>query len=254
MQSRKANPQQKTTAKRGWNSTSNHRGVYSSHNPSVGQGVALTSSMLYYYGDVDMLSYAFKQGFQKQNLSIGGSLVFSYLHPLAKSANWRFSLSGGYLHGNDSARYDLVMNPNTGQEEWLQRGKGNFRSIFGEFDAGIEWYPFSGAGFYIYVGLGVSLSVINYDFTQSNRGSGQVLGVLPMLPIELGYNINLTNGWFLTIMGAAHQGLLDMPYCNLDAYPVTKSSRFQWADGYFALGLTLSYRWQKCEPCRLYKW
>ena len=218
------------------------------------QGVSLTVSAAYYYGDVDMLGIAFKEGFQKQNLSLSGSFVFSYLHPLARSANWRFSASGGYLHGNDSARYDMITNPATGQQVEEQMGKGSFRSGFGELAAGIEWYPFSRAGFYIYAGLGLNVSVINYDFTRVNRGEGQVFGVLPMLPIEIGYNIDLTHGFFLTVMASVHQGLLDVPYSNLDAWPIIKSTRFQWGDGYFLLGLSFSYRWQKCEPCRLYQW
>ena len=98
------------------------------------------------------------------------------------------------------------------------------------------------------------MSVINYDFTRSDRGEGQVVSVLPMLPLEIGYNINLTHGFFMTVMASVHQGLLDVPNSNLDAYPLTKSSRFQWGDGYFMLGVSFSYRWQKCEPCRLYKW
>ncbi len=250
----KGNPQQKTQVRRSWRKTPDAHGLYSTRNSSVAQGITLTGNALYYYGDVDMLGVAFKEGFQKQNLSVGGSVIFSYLHPLANSANWRFSLSGGYLHGNDSARYALTTDPVTGQEVQTQMGKGSFKSGFGELAAGIEWYPFPKAGFYIYAGLGLNLSVINYDFTRSDRGEGQVVSVLPMLPVEIGYNINLTHGFFMTVMASVHQGLLDVPNSNLDAYPLTKSSRFQWGDGYFMLGLSFSYRWQKCEPCRLYKW
>ncbi len=250
----KGNPQQKTQVRRSWRKTPDAHGLYSTRNYSVAQGVTITGNALYYYGDVDMLGVAFKEGFQRQNLSVGGSVIFSYLHPLANSANWRFSLSGGYLHGNDSARYALTTDPVTGQEVQTQIGKGSFKSGFGELAAGIEWYPFPKAGFYIYAGLGLNLSVINYDFTRSDRGEGQVVSVLPMLPLEIGYNINLTHGFFMTVMASVHQGLLDVPNSNLDAYPLTKSSRFQWGDGYFMLGVSFSYRWQKCEPCRLYKW
>ena len=216
MKPNKGNPAQSGKTIHSWRSHPNSRnGLYTTRNPSVGQGITLTANALYYYGDVDMLSYAFRYGFQKQNLSLGGSVLFSYLHPLANSANWRFSLSGGYLHGNDSARYEMVTDKVTGQDirQWI--GKGSFRSGFGE---------------------------------------GQQVSVLPMLPVEIGYNINMTHGFFLTIMASVHQGLMDIPHSNLDAYPLTKSSRFQWGDGYFTLGLSFSYRWQKCEPCRLYKW
>lgn len=247
--------QRKTQARHSWRQKPSLReGLYSTHNSSVAQGLTLTANALYYYGDVDMLGVAFKHGFQKQNVSLGGSLVFSYLHPLANSANWRFSLSGGYLHGNDSARYEVMADPITGQEINRSIGKGLFRSGFGEFSAGIEWYPFPKAGFYIYGGLGLNLSVINYDFSKSGKGKGQQVNLLPMLPLEIGYNINLTHGFFITVMASVHQGLLDVPHSNLDGYPIVKSSRFQWGDGYFLLGLSFSYRWQKCEPCRLYKW
>lgn len=248
------NPRQHVQTRHTWRKTPDHRGLYSTRNKSIAQGFSITGDVLYYYGDIDMLGVAFKEGFQKQNLSVGGSLIFSYLHPLANSANWRFSLSGGYLHGNDSARYDMVTDQTTGDETRKWVGKGEFKSGFGELAAGIEWYPFPKSGFYLYAGLGLNLSVINYDFTKSGRGDGQMVSVLPMLPLEIGYNINLTHGFFMTIMASVHQGLLDVPHCNLDAYPLTKPSGFQWGDGYFLLGVSFSYRWQKCEPCRLYKW
>lgn len=199
-----------------------------------------------------MLGYAFQHGFQRQNLSLGGSLVLSYLHPWGNHINWRFSVSGGYIHGNDSARYE--MQEVNGQMQNVRIGKGSFDNAFGELFVGVEWYPFPRAGFYIYGGFGMNVSFIDYDFTPSGRGTGSVVSVLPMLPIEIGYNINLTHGFYLTIMASVHQGLLDVPNSNLDAYPLVKSSRFQWGDGYFTVGLNFSYRWQKCEPCRWYQW
>lgn len=251
----RGNPRQHVQTQHVWRKTPDHRGLYSTRNKSVAQGITITGNALYYYGDVDMRGVAFKEGFQKQNLSVGGSLIFSYLHPLKNSANWRFSLSGGYLHGNDSARYDMVIDPTTGDETQKWIGKGEFKNGFGELAAGIEWYPFPKSGFYLYAGLGLNVSVINYNFTESGRSAGQMVSVLPMLPLEIGYNINLTHGFFMTIMASVHQGLLDLPHCSLDAWPLDKSgSNNKWGDGYFLLGISFSYRWQKCEPCRLYKW
>lgn len=241
-------------ARHAWRHSPDYGGRYSTQNPLVSQGITIAGNVLYYYGDVDMLGVAFKDGFQAQNLSLGGGLDFSYHHPVTNTANMRFSLLGGYLHGNDSARYEMATDKTTGQEALLQTGKGFFRSGFGEVAVGIEWFPFSKAGLYIYAGLGLNLSIINYDFTRVNRGAGQTFGILPMLPVEIGYSFNLTHGFFLNIMASVHQGLLDVPYCNLDAWPIVKSSRFQWGDGYFMLGVSLSYRWQKCEPCRMYQW
>lgn len=250
----KGNPQKGIQARRAWRDRPGYDGRYSTRNASVAQGVTITGSLLYYYGDVDMLGVAFKDGFQPQNLSVGGSMDFSYHHPFTNSSNWRYSLLGGYLHGNDSARYDMAIDKNTGLETLQKTGKGYFNSGFVEFTAGIEWFPFTKAGFYVYAGLGLNLSIINYDFTRVNKGKGQTFGILPMIPLEIGYNINLTHGFFMTVMASVHQGLLDVPYCSLDAWPIVKSSRFQWGDGYFRLGVSFSYRWQKCEPCRLYKW
>lgn len=239
--------------RKAWRSSPGYGGRYSTRNSSVAQGLSLSLNALYYYGDIDMLDLAFQHGYQKQNLSLGGSATFAYLHPLANSVNCRISLGGGYLHGNDSARrYTTTDAQGLKVERWI--GKGSFRSGFGEAAVGFEWFPFPKAGFYIYAGLGLNVSVIHYDFTKSNRGEGVRVGLLPMLPLEIGYSIDMTHGLFLNAVVAVHQGLLDVPYCNLDAYPVTKSSRFQWGDGYFSVGLTLAYRWNKCEPCRLLRY
>lgn len=227
-----------------------NNGLYQRQHPSVGRGVALSFDVLYYYGDVDMLDQAFVHGWQQQNLTLGGSLKFNYLHQIANTCNLRFSLSGGWLQGNDSARTEL--NTTTGLEEPI--GKGYFKDIFGEFSVGVEWYPFHKADLYIYAGLGFSANVIDYNFARYGYEPDRKVTVVPMLPIEIGYNFNLTHGFFLTISASVHQALMDTPNVNLDAWPVKKSSRFQWGDGYFTLGLSFSYRWQRCEPCRLSNW
>ncbi len=203
------NPRQHAQTQHGWRKTPDRHGLYFARHKPIAQGIAITGNVLYYYGDIDMPGVAFKGGFQKQ--SVGGSAVFSYLHPLANSANWRFSLSGGYLHGNDSARYNMVKDPITENETQKWIGKGEFKNGFGELAAGIEWYPFPKSGFYLYAGLGLNVSVINYDFTQSGRDDGKKVSVLPMIPLEIGYTIDITHGFFMTIMASVHQGLLDVP-------------------------------------------
>ena len=225
---------------------STRTGLYTRKLPAVRRGVGLTFNALYYYGDVDMLGVAFKEGWQPQNLSLGGSVKFDYLHQIGRTTYVRASILGGYLHGNDSARTEL----NSAGVE-VPIGKGSFRNIFGELSAGVEWYPFTNAGFYTYLGLGVSLNVIDYDFSRIGYGPDRMVNVVPMLPFEIGYNFEITKGFCICISASVHEALIDVPHCNLDAYPINKSSRFQWGDGYFALGISFSYRWQECAPCRL---
>ena len=229
--------------------SSSRTGLYTHKLPTMRRGVGLTFNALYYYGDVDMLGVAFKEGWQPQNLSLGGSLKFDYLHQIGRTTYVRASLLGGYLKGNDSARTEV----NTAGIK-VPIGKGSFRNIFGEISAGVEWYPFSKAGFYTYLGLGVSLNVIDYDFTRIGYEPGRMVNVVPMLPFEIGYNFEVTRGFCICISASVHEALVDIPHCNLDAYPMQKSSRFQWGDGYFALGISFSYCWQECAPCRMAKW
>jgi len=234
-----------------WGQKANRQtGLYTIRNKSVGNGFCLNVGALYYYGDVDMLDQAFVHGFQTQNLSIGGGVHFCYLHPLARFVNMRFSLGGGYLHGNDSARTETRIVK--GKE--ISASKGHFSSIFGELDAGVEFYPFPRAGFYIYAGLGLAVSYINYNFENYGIEPGNTVSLLPMLPVEIGYNFYLGGSCFLGIWAACHQGLMDMGKSNLDAWPLESSAKFQWGDGYFQLGISFSYRWHNCETCRHLKW
>ena len=229
--------------------TSRQTGLYTIKNRSVANGVCLNLNAMYYYGDIDMLDQAFVHGFQPQNMSLGGGLHFGYLKPLGRFCNWRFTLGAGYLHGNDSARYTI-------KDDGLKipAGKGKFNSVFGEANVGVEFYPFPRAGFYLYAGLGVAVSYINYDFYKTDIPKGNTVSVLPMLPLEIGYNFYLGGSWFLGVSASVHQGLMDMGHANLDAWPLDKTSVFQWGDGYFQIGLSISYRWHNCEVCRHSKW
>ena len=232
-----------------WGKKVGSSGLYTIRNQSVASGVSLSLNAMYYYGDIDMLDQAFIHGFQPQNLSLGGSLHFGYLRPLGRHCNWRFTLGGGYLHGNDSARHTVNK-----KGETVEAGKGLFKSVFLEGNAGIEYYPFPRAGFYLYAGLGLAVSFINYDFYKYGIPAGSTVSVLPMLPLEIGYNFYLGGSFYLGISVSVHQGLMDLGHCNLDAWPLEKTSVFQWGDGYFQIGLCFSYRWHNCETCRVLKW
>ena len=224
-------------------------GLYSIKNRAVANGLCVGVNMMYYYGDIDQLDQAFLHGFQPQNLSVGGSLQFAYTQPMGRFFNWRFSLNGGYLHGNDSTRMKELPDGTK-----VQAGKGKFQNIFGELDAGLEFYPLPRAGFYIYAGLGLSIGYINYDFSRVKIPAGNTVCVVPMLPVEIGYNFYLGGSCFLGISLGVHQALVDMANANLDAWPVKSTSVFQWGDGYFQFGISFSYRWHNCEVCRHSKW
>ena len=231
--------------------TNRQTGLYTVKNRNIASGVCLNFNAMYYYGDIDMLDQAFLHGFQPQNLSIGGGLHFGYLRPLGRFCNWRFSLGFGLLHGNDSARYEMQ------DDVKVPVGKGKFNSVFGEAAAGVEFYPFPRAGFYLYAGLGLAVSYINYDFFKSrlpDPKNGSTVSVLPMIPLEIGYNFYLGKSVFLGVSVSVHQGLMDIGHANLDAWPLETTSVFQWGDGYFQIGLSLSYRWHNCEACRVIKW
>jgi len=225
-------------------------GLYTIRNQSVASGITLNFNAMYYYGDVDMLDQAFIHGFQPQNFSLGGSVHFGYLRPLGRHCNWRFTLGGGYLHGNDSARKET----RTVGGITRPAGKGYFKNIFLEGDAGVEYYPFRRAGFYLYAGLGLAVSFINYDFSNYGEPANNTVSVLPMLPLEIGYNFYLGGSFYLGVSVSVHQGLMDLANCNLDAWPLRSTSKFQWGDGYFQIGLSFSYRWHNCEACRVTRW
>ena len=217
---------------------SNGRYQLQARNSRVAPGLGLTVTALYYYGDVDMLGIAFKEGFQKHNLTAGGQINFAYMMPAWNSANWRFTLAGGWIHGNDKTRSGTYH-------------KGFFETYFGELDAGIEWYPFRQAGFYIYAGLGANLNSAKYDFTRANRGKGQMFSFLPMVVGEIGWNFAVKGAWYLGINASIHNGLVDINHMNLDGwYSGSQTGR---PDGYFTIGLTLSWRQGKGKslcPCR----
>ena len=68
------------------------------------------------------------------------------------------------------------------------------------------------------------------------------------------------------------EGLIDTHYMNLDAFPLAKSQNgdgvelgnsfgkwtdrygkehIHWNDGWFQVGLTVTYHWRSCEHCRI---
>ena len=253
-------------------------GLYTVKNVFVSQGITLNASAMYYFGDVDNMGVAFNGGFNVNNLSYGGSLMFAYLMPAGNHCNIRYSLMGGTLHGDNESKFRNLKKP---RDDYRK-----FHSIFIQPAVGVEYYPFSQAGFYLYGGIGVTASIIdNYEFYyMKNVGNhkertllkGNTFGILPMVQLGLGYSWRLTESWTMSAELLVQEGLIDTHYMNLDAWPLaasqnsdgvelgasfgtweetlddgSKVKHIHWNDGWFQLGITVTYRWNNCEKCRI---
>ena len=133
----------------------------------------------------------------------------------------------------------------------------------------MDYYPFAQfleywLGLYVFVGVGANVSIVHYDFGNppGPNVTGDAVRCLPLIPFGLGWAFPLgrATGFMLHVEASMHQGVMDTPVMNLDAYPQTKSQNGvrdyglsrkadtgkktnEWYDGYFQVGLTLSYRW-----------
>lgn len=253
---------------------SGRSGLYTQRNFFISHGVSLNANAMYYFGDVDNEGIAFNGGFNVNNLSYGGSLVFGYTMPASAHCNLRYTLMGGTIHGNNESKFRRLNPP---RDDFRK-----FNAILIQPAFGVEIYPFSRAGFYLYAGVAVTGSIItNYEFyyyksvpsgKQRDKITGSTFGILPMAQLGLGYNWRLNESWALGIEFMIQEGLVDLHYMNLDAYPMAGSQNnkgvelgsmnltyinrygdksLHWNDGWFQLGLTISYRWTNCEHCRI---
>jgi hypothetical protein len=231
-----------------WSRHTDNHGRYTGYYLYVARGFNVTVGANYYYGDIDNTGIAFNGGFMQQNFR--GGVTLTYQHPLGGYCNLRSSFAVGALHA-----------ANTRAESYPKQ----FQSIYLEPSVCVDVYPMPWLGLYLFSGIGANASLIHYAF--ANLGGDpavverDVVRFLPMVPLGIGWAIPLgrASGLMLHIEASAHQGILDTPTMNLDAYPQTKAQNgvrdygrsFQpggkrtneWADGYFQLGLTLSYRW-----------
>lgn len=249
-------------------------GLYTTQNYFVSNGVSISAFGMYYFGDVDNEGVAFNGGFNLNNLSLGGGLNFAYQMPAGNHCNLRFSLLGGTLRANNELKFNSLPEP---RDDYRR-----FNAIVAQPAFGVQYYPFSNAGLYLYGGVAITASIItNYEFYYYKRvGSqkertllqGKTYGILPMVQLGLGYSWRLSASWSLSLEFMVQEGLLDQHYLNLDAYPMaagqnsdgvelggtglTYINRYgketlHWNDGWFQLGLTLTYHWRNCETCRL---
>ena len=255
-----------------WTQKANNRtGLYTTKNYFVSHGVSLSFAGMYYFGDADNEGVAFHGGFNPKNLSLGGGLGINYTLPLGNHCNMRFGAMGGTLRGDNTAKFQSLPEP---REDYRK-----FHSWFIQPAVGVEYYPFSQAGFFIYGGLAVTASIIDkfefyyysHQVIQEKPLTGKTYGILPMVQVGLGYTWQLAEGWTLSLEAMVHEGLVDAHYMNLDAFPLDASQNSEgvalgsvggkwtdangvehihWNDGWFQVGFTISYRWRNCETCR----
>ena len=251
-------------------------GLYTTKNFFVSQGVSIGAGAMYYFGDVDNEGVAFTGGFNKENLSYGGGLSFGYNIPAGNCCNLRIGLMGGTLRGNNKEKFDNLADP---RDDYRK-----FQSFYIQPAFGVQYYPFTNAGFYIYGGVAVTASIItNYEFYayRKQTGSaervrtllkGKTYGILPMAQIGIGYSWRLAPSWAMSAEIMIQEGLIDTHYMNLDAFPLapaqssdgkelggsfgTWTDRYgkkhiHWNDGWFQVGITVTYQWRNCEHCRI---
>ena len=247
-------------------------GLYTAKNYFVSHGVTIGASAMYYFGDVDNEGVAFTGGFNKDNVSYGGGLAFSYNLPAGNHCNMRFGLMGGTLNGNNKVKFDNLDQP---RDDYRK-----FSSILIQPSVGVQYYPFSQAGFYLYGGLAVSASIItNYEFwyyqhqvRQPEPLTGKTFGILPMVQLGLGYSWRLAESWIMSAEIMVQEGLIDTHYMNLDAWPLAASQNSEgialgnsfgkwtdrygkehihWNDGWFQVSISVTYQWHNCEQCRI---
>ncbi len=192
--------------------------------------VSLAIDGLYYYGDMEVAGFALSAPYAG-NLGVNASV--SYHQAVARQIKMRYSLGGGFLQGNN-AKYD---------HETYDSPR-DFRSGLASAAVGVEWYPIDKKGFYLYAGVLMQYSYITYDI-HDDKGVEHTF--LPMIPIEIGYNFDVTQEWRIGVHLGMTQGLIDTPGFNLDAWPQEgkygNSPANKFPDGYLQLGLTISYSW-----------
>ena len=260
-----------------WTSKANSRtGLYTTKNFFVSQGVGIGGCAMYFFGDVDNEGLALNGGFNKENLSFGGCLSFGYNIPTGNHCNLRVGLLAGTLRGDNRLKLDNLPEP---RDDYRK-----FQSIVVQPSFGVQYYPFSNAGFYLYGGVAVTASIItNYEFYAYRRqqGSservrtllkGNTYGILPMVQLGIGYSWQLAPSWAMSAEIMVQEGLIDTHYMNLDAYPLAPSQssdgqalgnsfgkwidrygneHIHWNDGWFQIGITVTYQWNNCESCRI---
>lgn len=217
--------------------------------------IVIGGSALYYYGDAETQNFFWGKGIRGEN--IGGGGLISYRYTFFEQLRLRAAIQGNVIRADNSAYFG----------EFYPHGKAyrKFQSVCIVPQIGVEWYP-GGKMFYIYGGLELAVSSINYEFQSDTQvyAKGSTMSFLPMVGIELGLDIRLKNHFTIIPFIGVHQGLIEKAGMNLDGWPsqtvkaangnqVTfgTSSNNKLADGYIQIGVAFSIGWFKCYPCRL---
>ena len=260
-----------------WTKNANRRtGLYTTNNYFVAHGFGISANLLYYFGDVDNEGIAFNGGWNSNNIGGSGGLCFNYNLPVSNHVNLRFMALAGIIRADNKTKFDNLAEP-----------RDDYRKFFAYIvqpSVGVQYYPFSNAGFYLYGGLAFTASIIDkYEFyyyarlegeaTKSrHRIEGKATGFLPMVQLAIGYSWSLTPSWTLSAEIGVNEGLIDTYYMNLDAFPMAGAQNtdgytlgqpfgkwtdrygkehIHWNDGWFQAGITITYQWRNCETCRL---
>lgn len=216
------------TTKRSAGGGHSSRGLYSTSTKYKEQGISLSLDMLYSYDDIDATGVSTRI---LSNWTGGGS--FSYYVAMTQGVNFRATLGSGYIHGDYPNQSDGT-------------GKASFWTVYGELDAGVEWYPWLDYGFYVYGGIGCMMNAVRYTYGGNDE---KPINWLPVVPLEIGYNFDIDENWRIGVHLGGHIGLIDTRTSNLDGYPnkytVAKPSSNKTPDGYLTFGINFIYRWGK---------
>lgn len=169
---------------------------------------------------------------------------------------------GGTLSGNNKVKFDKLNPP---RDDYRK-----FSSALVQPFVGVQYYPFYNAGLYLYGGVAVTASIITeFEFYYKSGNArrsveGSTYGLLPMVQVGLGYSWRLTDSWSMSAEIMLQEGLVDRSYMNLDAWPLAASqnsagielgsSSGKWNDGWFQVGITVTYQWSNCATCRYLKY
>lgn len=184
--------------------------------------LSLSVDGLYYFGDVESPGFVFSKAYFDNNTSAWGRL--SYSHLVSRHINMRYSLGGGFLRAENK-------DGSKSFDSWILNGA-----------VGIEYFPVEKSGFYIYAGVMFNYSNLYGWQYKGDEKKGNAY--LPMIPIEIGYQFTLKDNWLMDIHIGGAQGLADTDNICLDGFGNgTLGSGAKWADGWFNLGITISYGW-----------
>ena len=219
---------------------------------------------MYYFGDVEVPSWVLKGGINSNCLSYGGALSIRYLIPQDRHFNMRFSLGAGKLNGNNSYVISKIKNKSGNLSDKYRR----FDSWYIQPSVGVEMFPTLKAGLYFYTGVALTASFI-YKFeegtvTLNEKGktvenpsfkNDSTWSFLPMVQLGIGYSFRLSDSWSLSVEAMGQIGVCDVTGLNLDGWPYDDNPHRnnKFSDGWFQLGVTVTYRWQNCQQCRLNK-